>query len=179
LQHSQKLRLHVGRELTYLIQKDRTPVGQLEAPFFLCDGAGETPLLMTEELTLEEMLTQGSTVDGNERPVPALTVEVDRLGCQFLARSAFALDQNRRIGRSHLPYKIVDFFHGHALADQTDPAVVVEPVKMNIFMSFVQQYQQGVADTNAVAGFEPGLMDRQLIHECSKSAAEVNDAALP
>ena len=103
LYHPQEFRLQIGCKFTYLIQKYRASFGQLEAALLLCEGAGETPLFMSEKLALQQMFAQSGTVDGDERPAPARAVEVDRLGCQFFSSSALALDQNRRIGRSHLP----------------------------------------------------------------------------
>jgi hypothetical protein len=53
LKNSQHLRLQVERQLAHLIEKRRSPIGHLEQPNFLHDGAGERPLCMAEQFVRE------------------------------------------------------------------------------------------------------------------------------
>src|SRR4029434_2574832 len=67
LQHAQKLRLDLARELADLVEEERALVRQLEAPGLAGRGAGERSLLVAEELTLHERRRQRGAVHPDER----------------------------------------------------------------------------------------------------------------
>ncbi len=52
----QQLDLDRGREVAHLVQEDRAPVGELEAPLLGLVGAGKRPLFVPEELALDNAL---------------------------------------------------------------------------------------------------------------------------
>ena len=54
LQHAQELDLRLGRQLADLVEEQRPAVRQLEPPLAPLHGAGEGPLLVTEQLALDE-----------------------------------------------------------------------------------------------------------------------------
>src|SRR5262249_19838659 len=54
LNHPEQLGLGLDRYIAYLVQKNRSAIGDLEIAFFCCKGAGEGPADMTEELRLEQ-----------------------------------------------------------------------------------------------------------------------------
>ena len=53
-------------------------------------GAGEGPLLIAEELALQQVFRDGRHVDGHEGPVPPAGGPVDRVGEQLLAGAGLA-----------------------------------------------------------------------------------------
>ena len=75
LQDAQQLGLGLGGELADLVEEDRAAVGQLEPAGAAGDRAGEGPLLVAEQLALDESRGQGRAVDLDERLVPARLVE--------------------------------------------------------------------------------------------------------
>src|SRR5262245_55790279 len=68
LQHAQQLHLEIERNLSDLVEKQRTAVGELKAADAVADGAGERSTHVTEELALEQLARNRSTVDLDQRP---------------------------------------------------------------------------------------------------------------
>ncbi len=62
------------------------------------NGAGERPLLVTEQFRLEQCLGDGGAVDRNKRHRRAIAQGVKRAREQLLAGTALALDEHGRIG---------------------------------------------------------------------------------
>src|SRR6476646_9231279 len=54
LKHAQPLDLNGVADIANFVEKKRSAVGQLEAPEFLGDGAGERALFVPEQLTFEQ-----------------------------------------------------------------------------------------------------------------------------
>ena len=61
-------------------------------------AAGERAELVAKELAFEQVRGQRAAVDRDVRPVGAPTEAMQARGDQLLARAAFALDQNGRVG---------------------------------------------------------------------------------
>ena len=101
LQDAEQLRLRLERELADLVEEDRPPIGKLEPADSPGDGAGEGPLLVTEQLALHEPGGKCRAVELDERLIPALAVGVDRPRDQFLARARLAADEHGGVGRCH------------------------------------------------------------------------------
>jgi hypothetical protein len=97
LQDSQQLHLRLLGEITDLVQEQGPSLGQGEAAGLVLLGVGECPLLVTEQLGLDQSVGDGGAVDRDERPIPARTQVVDRSGDQLLAGSGFAFDQDRAL----------------------------------------------------------------------------------
>ena len=55
LQHAQQLRLQLEGQLADLVEEQRAAVGQLEAPELPRQRAGERPLLVPEQLALDQV----------------------------------------------------------------------------------------------------------------------------
>ncbi len=62
LQHTQNLGLGGLAHVAVLVEKQHSLVGQLEAALALFCGAGEGPLLVTEQLALQQVLMQRRAV---------------------------------------------------------------------------------------------------------------------
>ncbi len=95
LEHAQQLGLQQGRELSNFVEEERAAIGRFEQTLLHCLRVGEGASFVAEEFGLHQRLGDGRAVDGDEWPVLARALVVNRLGDQVFARSAFALDENR------------------------------------------------------------------------------------
>jgi hypothetical protein len=81
-------------------------------------GAGEGAFLVPEQFGFDQIARNGRHVDGDERPVAALAVFVQRARDQFLAGAGFPVDHHRQIGLHQPGEHPVDVLHGRRPADQ-------------------------------------------------------------
>ena len=79
----------LGEHLTNLT------LGHFKTPFFTRDRSCKRAFFMTEQLAFQQVFSQGSTVDGNDRLIAAWAVEMNRFRYQFLPCAAFTQDQHR------------------------------------------------------------------------------------
>ena len=87
--------LRSERELGDLVEEERPAVGLLEPAFTPRRRAGERPLLVSEELRVDELRGDGAAVDAAERPAAERRVLVDGAGNDLLAGARFAEEQDR------------------------------------------------------------------------------------
>ncbi len=118
LQHAQVLRLQVRAHLGDLVEEDGAAVGQLEVAGPPRHRAGEGPLLVAEQLALEQRLRDRRAVHRHERPLGPLRELVDGARDQLLARAGLAQDQHRRRARRGHLDQPVDLLHRGAHAQQ-------------------------------------------------------------
>ena len=118
LQDAKQLHLHGERHVADLVEEQGSPFRHLEAPAPGADRAGERPLLVTEQLTLEELRGDGSAVDGHERLVTPAGAIVDVSRHHFLAGAGLAEDQHLRVGVGNLVYQLAHFPYARAAADE-------------------------------------------------------------
>ena len=119
LEHAQQLDLHRRRGFSDLVEEDRTAARHLEQTLLVAGRPGEGPLHVPEQLTLEQLVGQRSTVDRNERAFAVARVVVDRPRNQLLARAGLARDHHRAAGGGHAPDQLEDRRHLVAAADQS------------------------------------------------------------
>ena len=119
LQHAQDLGLRGRRHVPHLVEEDRPAVALLELADPAVLGAGEGPLLVPEQLALEQAFGNRRAVDRQEGALVAAAVEVDRAGDQLLARAALAQDQDVDVLRGDAADLFADRLHGRAAADET------------------------------------------------------------
>jgi len=75
------------------------------------------PLLVAEQLALDDRLGQGAAVRLDERPVGAIAVVVDRVSHQLLARAGLAGDEDGGLALGDLGDLVVDELHLVRIAD--------------------------------------------------------------
>src|SRR5439155_994512 len=111
LERPEELRLEVQAQRADLVQEDRAAVSQLEFAELPGVGARERPLLVAEQLGLDQRVGNGGDVHGDEGLVAALAPAVDRARDQLLARPALARDQHgrRRVGEPR--NQLIDLHH--------------------------------------------------------------------
>src|SRR4029079_6889642 len=102
LEDAQELDLHVARQVTDLVEEQGAAVGGLEAALAARGGSGEGPLLVAEQLRLEDALRDGGAVDRHERPAGARAVLVDAAGQELLVAAALAEEQRGRLAGRRL-----------------------------------------------------------------------------
>src|SRR6516164_1895968 len=98
LQNSQQLGLQCQRNIANLIQKERSSVGELKAPDFLCGRSGKSSFLMTKELALQQIYRNGSAIQLHVWTIVARTAVVNRFRDQLLAGARFSLNQHSGAG---------------------------------------------------------------------------------
>jgi hypothetical protein len=79
-----------------LIQEQRSLVGKFETAGPLRNGSCKGALLMTEELSFQQIAGNGGAVDLNKGATVARTDIVNCLCDQLLSGTRFSLDQNSR-----------------------------------------------------------------------------------
>src|SRR5581483_4770594 len=102
LEYAKEPRLHGGRDVAHLVQKDRPPIRLLEAPLSLGVGASEGTAFVTEELALDQAFGKGRGVHLDERASGPRGIPMDELGHQLLARAGLAADEDRGLLRGNL-----------------------------------------------------------------------------
>ena len=123
LEHAQHLGLQADRHLADLVEKQRAAVRDLELPGLAGVGAGERPLLVAEQLGLEQRLGNRRTVDRDKRSVGPIAVRMKRTREQFLARPALTSKQHGGVGRGNAPQVAQHLEQRRVLADDRWRAV--------------------------------------------------------
>ena len=134
-----------------LVEKDGAAVGKLElAPAQRC-RAGERPLLVAEQLALDQLGRDRGAVDFHERTCRKRTVTVDVGGQQLLARAGFSRQQDRDVGTRHLrclPHGLLECWrrsnHLRRVAHQFTVALVVA-AQVRPFERVLDDQQHAVA----------------------------------
>src|SRR5215470_9556822 len=101
LEDAKELRLELQRQIADLVEEQRTPVRELEAADPSCDGTGERPALVAEELALEETGGDRGAVELDERLTAPGAERVGQAGDQLLSRSGLTPNEDRGVRRCH------------------------------------------------------------------------------
>ena len=102
LQHPQQVHLGFEGDVADLVEKDGAPGGQFELPLLHLQGSGERPLLVSEQLALDQVHRQGAAVDPDEGAGAARAAVVDRPGNQLLPGPALPVNQHGGVDDGHL-----------------------------------------------------------------------------
>src|SRR6267142_721187 len=78
LKDTQQLGLQRGRNIAYLVQKERAFVGQFETANLLRDGSREGTFLVPKKLTFQKIQRDGGAIQPYERASAARTKVVNR-----------------------------------------------------------------------------------------------------
>src|SRR5437016_1885787 len=96
------LRFLMIKDAVSLVEKERTPIRELEPPLGSRAGAREGASFVAEEFALKQETGNCGAVKGNERPLPSRTLVVNGAGDDFFARTGLALNQCHAIAiRDH------------------------------------------------------------------------------
>ena len=125
LENAQKFCLQRRRHRVDFIEENCPEVRFLEKSALVGYGPGERALLVPEQFRLEQILRQRAAIDGDERMMLAVAVEVQPTRDQLLAGAAFALDQHGAVGVGDLVDEVVNELHFSARADDVFEAIPV------------------------------------------------------
>ena len=64
-----QLQLHLGRDITDLVQKNGTTVCQFEPSDFVPDRTAKSALYVAKQLTLKNAVGQGTAINLHQRPL--------------------------------------------------------------------------------------------------------------
>ena len=102
------------RNITDLVEKQRTAVGLLHLPGVIGMRIGKRPFHMSEQFTLKQGLSNGAGIHADhwfQSPVG----QAVNLGSQHVfPRSVLTGNQNTRVGRSNLLDRATDSRHGRS-----------------------------------------------------------------
>ncbi len=98
LQDAQQLGLQLQRNVTDLVEEERSLVRQFEASDLARDGSGEGASLVAEELALQQAHGNGRAVDLDEGALAPRTAIVNGARDQFFAGAGLAFDEHRGVG---------------------------------------------------------------------------------
>src|SRR5262245_43726222 len=118
LEDPQELRLRRRGHVPDLVEEERPPVGDLDPPLLARDRAGEGPLLVPEQLALDQGLGEPRRVDRHEPPLAPRGVAVERPGDQLLAGPRLPEDEDRRVRRGDLGDRVEDLLHRRGVAGE-------------------------------------------------------------
>src|SRR5690606_7627508 len=93
LQDPEESHLHVQLELPNLVEKQRSAIGELEAPGTAAVCPGKCTLFVPEQLRFDEAGRDRPAVDGDERSASTRRQAVDRAGHELFSRPAFSRDE--------------------------------------------------------------------------------------
>ena len=111
LQETEQFGLERAAHVADFVQEDGAVVGFLDAAEFLFDGAGEGALFMAEKFAFQEVFRNGGAVDADVIVLAPLAQTVQGAGDEFLARAAFAQDQNGGVGRAEFCDQLAQLLH--------------------------------------------------------------------
>src|SRR6478736_2487859 len=139
LQHAEQLGLQTERDIADLVEKQRAVIRHLEAPDLLRDGAGECPLLVSEQLALEQIERDGRAIDLDERPAAPRAEVVNRPRNQLFAGAGLAFNEHRRLrGRDSLDLLEHRLQRRTRTDDLLEPALVWLPIATAAFLEQIR-----------------------------------------
>src|SRR5688572_15957692 len=98
---TEQLGLGARRQVSHLVEKQRTAIGLFNQSRAIVNGPAERSARVPKELRLEEVIGEGGAVDVAETPAPAWAQLMDCPRDELLANTALAFDEDgeRRRGR--------------------------------------------------------------------------------
>ena len=149
-----------GPIVEIFVEENRALIGDFEEALFRGHRAGERALHVAEELRLQQVHGNRAGVDGHERLVRARGRGVNRLGDEFLACAAFAVNQDGRARRRHLADQVEHREHLVALADNVGEVVALlqSALELDVFLAQAAALD-GLRDLHQQFIVGPGLGD--------------------
>ena len=117
-EHAKQLGLCRQRQLSDLVEEQRSGAGVLERAPAQAIRTRERASLVAEELALDELLGQCRAVHGDQRGFRAGSSSMQLARHQFLARPALAHDQDTARNRRNARDRITQRPHRAAVADE-------------------------------------------------------------
>ena len=147
----QQFRLQQHRHFTDLIQEQRTLLSLFEQSAFIRPGIRKGPFDVPEQFAFQKLFGNRRTIHRNKRRVFAATIIMNGLGHQLFSRSAFAGNENIRLGVGHATNEIEHLPHGFTFPENLIegifpidllPQMCNFPAKGRLAESFLNRHQQ-------------------------------------
>jgi hypothetical protein len=122
LQRAEKVGLQLQGQIADLVEKESTPIREVESPLGLRASARESASFVAEEFALEQGPGNSRAVQDYERSLPSRTLVVNGMGDDFFARAGFVLNQGYRIGIGYHTNQVQDFLKREASSHNLDCA---------------------------------------------------------
>src|SRR5262249_12354740 len=106
------------RQITDLIEKQRSPVRPLESAELSSEGPGEGPLLVSEQFALDQVWIERRAVDVHERLPSSATGVVYAARDEFFASARLADDEDAQVEARGDHDILPDVPHQFGLADE-------------------------------------------------------------
>ncbi len=163
---SRTLRRHLRLEghLGNLVEDQRAARRLLEIARASTIGAGKGALLVAEQLALDQLAGDRTTVDGAERTAAPIAQVMDCLRHQLFPRAGLTRDQDGRIGRRHPADQVVHTLDLRRVADEA-----AEPAEL------AQRSAQGVDLFTQLAGSYHVMKNRPQALEVDRLDQVVGD----
>jgi hypothetical protein len=160
LQDPKELRLELRSDLADLVEEEGALVSAFEQSLAGAVGARERPLLVTEELRLEETLGERLAVHRDEWLTHAIAVVVNSASDELLARSALARDQHGARAARRSSYDLEDFSKRLALGDDGSERVTARELGAQITILARQlRHVESALHQRLQFGVVEGLLD--------------------
>ena len=143
LQDAQKAGLRLHRHIADLVEEERAAFRLLETALRAGLRAGESALLVPEQLGFDEIARDRRHVQRHERRIAPLAIVMQSLGQELLARPGLAHDHDGQIRLRHARNDTIDVLHGGRAANQ----------RQRLALPF------GACDLRAALGFRQGPPD--------------------
>ena len=129
----------------------------------LVGGAGEGAFLVAEQDRFDQVFRDGAAIDGDEGPAGAGRGALNGAGDQFLARAAFAFDQDGNVGLRRAGAQAEHLLHFRRVGDQ----IVEGETVVRLLLQLLHFAGQG-ADLELVAdrdrdAFGAGGLDQKVV----------------
>ena len=146
----------------HFVEKECPAVRLLKLAVERGGGAGERPLLVAEQLALDQGVGNRRAVHADERPLGAPAQRVDEPGGEFLARACLTHEQDVTVAERCLAHLAAHLPHGRTLADERAREIV----------GALRGHGHQLADSR-----EEGIPIRRPVKVVRHSAAERADGA--
>src|SRR5262249_7062019 len=108
---------HAYVQVSDLVQKEGSVIGELELALLLGVSAGKRPLLVPKEFGLEQVLVYGGAIHRLKDVSRTRACAMNSAGDSFLATPGFAANENGRGRTRDLEDHFLDAFHLLRIAD--------------------------------------------------------------
>jgi len=132
-QHPKQLALYFQREISDLVQEERSPFGQSEPPWFVAFGVCEGSSCVAEQFAFKEGIRNSAAIDRDVRTVPSGAEVVDGQSQKLFPCAAFSLNEDGGIALCNVPKGAQNPDHLAVLSDDVLKGIALVEVLLEAF----------------------------------------------
>src|SRR5579884_1956173 len=125
LKHAQQFCLHLKGHLTNFIKEKSSSLSQFKQASFLLFGISESILFIAKKLTFQQIISDGSTIQGMKWTTGAMALLVNSAGNHLFASAALPHDENRSIAACNTSDQIKDIAHTFTMAHNIIKVIII------------------------------------------------------